>query len=255
MHGFGVNTYKLVNAAGEAVLVKYHWKTQQGVESLTQEQASAIQATELGARIEGPLRGDRARRLPALGAERPDHERRRAPRARLRPARRHQDLARGRVPAAAGRDDELEPQRRELLRRERADRVRHRRARRRARLLRRQDARRPHVLLLRHPALPGRPELPAAAGQRAATSGVATNQRDGQMAYYVDGARREPARQLRAVVTAGWPRRRAGARRAGPEIERPADARKRSAHERLRAGRRALPHDAESGSATTSWRT
>jgi catalase len=38
----------MVNAAGEAVLVKYHWKTQQGIESLTQEQADAIQATDLG---------------------------------------------------------------------------------------------------------------------------------------------------------------------------------------------------------------
>ena len=46
--GFGVNTYKMVNAAGDAVLVKYHWKTKQGIESLTQEQADQIQATELG---------------------------------------------------------------------------------------------------------------------------------------------------------------------------------------------------------------
>ncbi|HUE76149.1 MAG TPA: catalase [Chloroflexota bacterium] len=46
--GFGVNTYKWVNAAGETVLVKYHWKTKQGIKSLTQEQANAIQATELG---------------------------------------------------------------------------------------------------------------------------------------------------------------------------------------------------------------
>ncbi len=48
MDGFGVNTYRMVNAAGVGVLVKYHWKTQQGVESLTQAQADAIQATELG---------------------------------------------------------------------------------------------------------------------------------------------------------------------------------------------------------------
>jgi catalase len=48
MDGFGVNTYKFVNAAGEAVLVKYHWKTQQGIESLTAAQAGEIQATELG---------------------------------------------------------------------------------------------------------------------------------------------------------------------------------------------------------------
>ncbi len=48
MDGAGVNTYKLVNAAGEAVLCKFHWKTQQGIESLTQAQANEIQATDLG---------------------------------------------------------------------------------------------------------------------------------------------------------------------------------------------------------------
>ncbi len=46
--GFGVNTYCMVNARGEGVLVKFHWKTQQGIQSLTQAQANAIQATELG---------------------------------------------------------------------------------------------------------------------------------------------------------------------------------------------------------------
>jgi catalase len=48
MQGFGVNTYKMVNAAGEAVLVKYHWEPTAGIASLTQAQADAIQATELG---------------------------------------------------------------------------------------------------------------------------------------------------------------------------------------------------------------
>jgi catalase len=37
-----------VNARGEGVLVKYHWKTQQGIDSLTQEQANEIQAENLG---------------------------------------------------------------------------------------------------------------------------------------------------------------------------------------------------------------
>jgi catalase len=46
--GFGVNTYKMVNAAGDAVLVKFHWKTKQGIRSLTQAQADRVQATELG---------------------------------------------------------------------------------------------------------------------------------------------------------------------------------------------------------------
>jgi len=48
MDGFGVNTYKMINAAGEAALVKYHWKSRQGIESLTQAEANEIQATNLG---------------------------------------------------------------------------------------------------------------------------------------------------------------------------------------------------------------
>jgi catalase len=46
--GFGVNTYKWVNAAGHTVLVKYHWIPKQGVSSLTAEDAAAIQGVELG---------------------------------------------------------------------------------------------------------------------------------------------------------------------------------------------------------------
>jgi catalase len=48
MQGFGVNTYKWVNAAGDTKLVKYHWIPKQGVKSLTAEQASQLQAQELG---------------------------------------------------------------------------------------------------------------------------------------------------------------------------------------------------------------
>ncbi|HEX8425289.1 catalase [Hymenobacter sp.] len=44
MQGSGVNTYKWVNEAGEAHLVKYHWEPMQGVKNLTQPEAEAIQA-------------------------------------------------------------------------------------------------------------------------------------------------------------------------------------------------------------------
>lgn len=44
MQGSGVNTYKWVNDEGEAVLVKYHWEPLQGIKNLTQEEAEAIQA-------------------------------------------------------------------------------------------------------------------------------------------------------------------------------------------------------------------
>jgi catalase len=43
MQGSGVNTYKWVNDAGEAVLVKYHWEPLQGIRNLTQSQAEEIQ--------------------------------------------------------------------------------------------------------------------------------------------------------------------------------------------------------------------
>ncbi|SHF02726.1 catalase [Cnuella takakiae] len=43
MQGSGVNTYKWVNDKGEAVLVKYHFEPKQGIKNLTQDQAEAIQ--------------------------------------------------------------------------------------------------------------------------------------------------------------------------------------------------------------------
>lgn len=46
--GFGVNTYKWVNAAGETKLVKYHWLPEQPVKSWTDEDAAVAQSEELG---------------------------------------------------------------------------------------------------------------------------------------------------------------------------------------------------------------
>lgn len=40
--GAGVNTYKMVNAKGAGVLVKYHWIPKQGIRSLTQAEADAV---------------------------------------------------------------------------------------------------------------------------------------------------------------------------------------------------------------------
>ncbi|MGI8457331.1 MAG: catalase [Propionibacteriaceae bacterium] len=39
MEGFGVHTWRLMNAAGQTSLVKFHWKPKQGVHSLTWEEA------------------------------------------------------------------------------------------------------------------------------------------------------------------------------------------------------------------------
>ncbi|WP_218221546.1 catalase [Nesterenkonia sp. Act20] len=39
MEGFGVHTFRLINAAGESSLVKFHWKPKLGVHSITWEEA------------------------------------------------------------------------------------------------------------------------------------------------------------------------------------------------------------------------
>ncbi|CCH87513.1 Catalase [Modestobacter italicus] len=48
MQGFGVNTYKWVNAQGESQLVKYHWLPKQGLKSWTDADAAVAQGRELG---------------------------------------------------------------------------------------------------------------------------------------------------------------------------------------------------------------
>jgi catalase len=48
MQGFGVNTYKWVNTQDETVLVKYHWIPKQGVKSWTAADAAKVQSEILG---------------------------------------------------------------------------------------------------------------------------------------------------------------------------------------------------------------
>jgi catalase len=46
MHGFGSHTYSLINADGERVWVKFHFKTMQGIRNLTDEQAASVIGTD-----------------------------------------------------------------------------------------------------------------------------------------------------------------------------------------------------------------
>ncbi len=73
----------------------------QGVRNLTQEQADAIQAKNFNHATQDLYDAIERGEYPEWELQRADHVRRRAPRTGLRPARRHQDLARGPVPAAA----------------------------------------------------------------------------------------------------------------------------------------------------------
>jgi catalase len=47
MDGFGVNTYRFVDATGTTRLVKFHWRCEQGVECLTTAQAREIQGEDV----------------------------------------------------------------------------------------------------------------------------------------------------------------------------------------------------------------
>ncbi|MFD0656520.1 catalase [Thermocatellispora tengchongensis] len=51
MHGFGSHTFLWYNAAGEKFWIKYHFKTEQGIENLTDAEAKALQAEDPDAHI------------------------------------------------------------------------------------------------------------------------------------------------------------------------------------------------------------
>lgn len=42
MHGFGSHTYAMINQANERIWVKFHFRSQQGIENLTDEEAAAV---------------------------------------------------------------------------------------------------------------------------------------------------------------------------------------------------------------------
>ncbi|MDD5774713.1 MAG: catalase [Candidatus Omnitrophica bacterium] len=46
IEGFGVHTYKWVNAEGTAVYVKYHWKPKQGVETIDRHEAARLAGSD-----------------------------------------------------------------------------------------------------------------------------------------------------------------------------------------------------------------
>src|SRR5699024_4501909 len=46
MHGFGSHTYSMINANNERVWVKFHFRTQQGIDNLSSEEASRIIADD-----------------------------------------------------------------------------------------------------------------------------------------------------------------------------------------------------------------
>ena len=73
MNGYGSHTYMWVNAGGEKFWVKYHFKTDQGIDFLTQEDADRLAGEDADYAPPRPVRGHRRRRTPVLDAVRAGH--------------------------------------------------------------------------------------------------------------------------------------------------------------------------------------
>ena len=165
MNGFGSHTFMWVNAGGERFWIKYHFKTDQGIENFTDDEAG--DDGRRGPRLppRRPVGRDQGRRRAVVDAEGPGHAVRRRAELPLQPVRPDEGLAARRLPGDRGRPDGARPQPGELLRRGRAGRVRAGEHGPGHRPVAGQDAARAAVQLPRHAPLPDRPELPAAADQ------------------------------------------------------------------------------------------
>jgi catalase len=91
MEGFGVLTFRLVNAEGKARFVKFHWKPVKGVKSLVWDEAQKISGKDPDFSPSRPVRGNRARRLSGVGAGPADRRGGGRVQIRLRPPRPDQD--------------------------------------------------------------------------------------------------------------------------------------------------------------------
>ena len=104
MEGFGVHTFRCVNADGETSLVKFHWKPVLGVHSLTWEEAQMLAGTDPDFHRRDLADAIEAGAYPAVGARRPGLPRHpRGDLRRHRPARPDQAGARGARTGAADR--------------------------------------------------------------------------------------------------------------------------------------------------------
>ena len=112
MNGYSSHTYSWLNADGELFWVKYHFKTDQGIDFLTQEDADRLAGEDGDYHQRDLYNVDRGRQPPELDAARADHAVRGRQDLPVQPVRPDQGVAARRLPAARGRQDDAGPQRR-----------------------------------------------------------------------------------------------------------------------------------------------
>jgi catalase len=95
MEGFGIHTFRLVNAEGVSRFVKFHWKPVKGVFSLWWDEAQKVAGKGRRLQPARHVRGNRARRFPRMGAWPPDRRGKGRDEVRLRYSRSDEDHSRG----------------------------------------------------------------------------------------------------------------------------------------------------------------
>ena len=215
IEGFGVHTFRLVNARDESTFVKFHWRPSVGAASTLWDEAVKIAGADPDYTRRDLWESIDKRRLPRMDAQHPGLRPGDGRQARLRHPRSDQDHPRGDHPADADRPHGAEPEPGEFLRRDRAGGLPSRPYRARHRLHARSAAAGPAVLLHRHPAdPPGRAQLPRDPHQPA---GLPDAQLPARRPYAHAGA--AGPRELRAqLARSGQPeaRTRRRASRASP---------------------------------------
>ena len=103
MQGFGVHTFRLVNAQGKSTFVKFHWRPVAGTHSLDWDES--VKICRRRSRLSPPrsVGGHRGRRVPRVGARLPAVLGEAGRELQLRRARRDQDRSRGARAAHARR--------------------------------------------------------------------------------------------------------------------------------------------------------
>ena len=124
MNGYSSHTYMWVNAAGEKFWVKYHFKTDQGIEFLTQDEADQMAPADTDYHQRDLFEHIEDGDLPSWTLQDADHAVRGRQDLPVQPVRPHQGVAARRLPAHRGRPADAQPQRHRLPHRDRAGRVR-----------------------------------------------------------------------------------------------------------------------------------
>ena len=110
MDGFSSHTYMWVNAKGQKFWVKYHFKTEQGIDFLTQAEADRLAGVDGDYHTRDLYEAIEREGLSELDAQNADHAVRRGQDLSLQPVRPDQGLAARGLSADRSRPDDAEPQ-------------------------------------------------------------------------------------------------------------------------------------------------